>query len=171
MSSGTQFAFRGGSGKNDWRVIDFVPQRCLDSLREMYVLATENEPQVSEFELTDYVNISEWDNGFTTMSQECIAKMLAADPRNSVRMVSGLARSLNITILNDMVFSADLRASDDNIAKKAVLNDNGANGDSNKKRVTDRDKTPESDTAANVLHVQAILERMPLGYSSYDHGR
>ena len=86
----TQFAFRGGSGENDWRVIDFVPQRCVESLREMYVLATENEPQVSEFELTDYVNISEWDNGFTSMSQDCISKMLAADPRNSVRMVSGL---------------------------------------------------------------------------------
>ena len=61
-----------------------------------------------------------------------------------------------------MVFSADLRASDDNIAKKIVLNDNEANGSSNKQQLTDREKTHESDTAANVLHVQAILERMPL---------
>ena len=158
----TQFAFRGGSGENDWRVIDFVPQRCVQSLREMYVLATENEPQVSEFELTDYVNISEWDDGFTSMSQDCISKMLATDPRNTVRLVSGLARALNITILNDMGFTPHMRASDDNIAKRVVLNDNNANGKSNKQMVGDGEENEKSETAENVLHVQAILERMPL---------
>lgn len=158
----TQFAFRGGSGENDWRVIDFVPQRCLESLRQMYVLACENEPSVGEFVLTDYVNISEWDNGFTAISQDEVNAILASDPSNAVRLVSGLASALDADILSGIEFDASLTTGDNNVAKNVVVNDNDANGDSAKKRVADSNEKQKSDTAANVKHVQAILERVPL---------
>ncbi|AOV61979.1 type II restriction-modification system restriction subunit [Synechococcus phage S-CAM7] len=159
----TQFAFRGGSGDNDWRVIDFAPQRCLESLREMYVLACENAPTISEFELLDYVNVTEWDRGFETLTQEQVENILGSDPAGSVRLISGLTTALNVELLAGMGFNANLTPVDSNIAKQVVVNDNEANG----KGALSRTSTPEEKEKAEslrreVMHVQAILERIPL---------
>ena len=71
----TQFAFRGGSGEHNWKVIDFCPQRCLEALREIYTVACENSPQIGENKFNDYVAISEWSNGFTQLSDERVYGM------------------------------------------------------------------------------------------------
>ena len=88
----TQFAFRGGSGEHNWKVIDFCPQRCLEALREIYTVACENSPQIAEYKFTDYIAISEWFNGFTQVSDERVHEVLGGDPGNAIRCQHSLVR-------------------------------------------------------------------------------
>ena len=105
----TQFAFRGGSADHDWQVIDFCPQRCLESLRQTYIAACDTSAAVAEFDFTDYVAITEWTNGFTTLSNEQVNEILAADVGNAIRLVSGLVSSMNYKNLRALDFNLDLK--------------------------------------------------------------
>ena len=160
----TQFAFRGGSADHDWQVIDFCPQRCLESLRQTYIAACDTSAAVAEFDFTDYVAITEWTNGFTTLSNEQVNEILAADVGNAIRLVSGLVSSMNYKNLRALDFNLDLKPVGNNIAKTIQLNDNDANGKSNKNRVTDNNspKSPKDEIYQKIETIQAILERVPL---------
>ena len=68
----TQFAFRGGSGENDWNVVDFSTQLCLESLRKAYILAEQNNSQLSSSSFVDFVAISEWQDRFERLSEDKI---------------------------------------------------------------------------------------------------
>jgi len=158
----TQFAFRGGSSDNDWRVIDFVPQRCLESLRTTFVASCDTSPEVSEYDLLDYVNVSEWSDGFTTLTQDQVYEILSEDVGNSVRLVSGIVSSLDFGKLRDFDFNLDLDPSGDRKAKTIVLNDNNGNGKTNKKRISETNKSEKDDIYQKIDTIQAILERFPL---------
>ena len=158
----TQFAFRGGSSDNDWNVIDFCPQRCLESLRQTYVTACEESPQVAEYEFTDYVAISEWSNGFTTLTTEEINEILSADVGNAIRLVSALATSINFNKLRDLEFNLNLQPVGSNVTKSVQLNDNNANGKSNKKMVSELTKSERDEIYQKIDTIQSILERIPL---------
>ena len=158
----TQFAFRGGSSENDWTVIDFVPERCLESLRQTFVASCDTSPAVAEYDLLDYVCVSEWSNGFTTLNQEQVNEILAADVGNAIRLVSGLASSLNYDNLRDIDFNLDIEPVGSNIAKRIILNSNNANGKTNKKRVDEITKEERDEIYQKIATIQAILERIPL---------
>ena len=158
----TQFAFRGGSGDHNWKVIDFCPQRCLESLRQTYVAACDTSPEVAEYDYTDYVSITEWDEGFSTLSTEQINEILAADVGNAIRLVSGLATTMNFDNLRDLDFNLNIQPVGSNVAKSITLNDNNANGKTNKKRVNELTKSEKDEIFQKIATIQAILERVPL---------
>ena len=157
----TQFAFRGGSGEHDWQVIDFCPQRCLESLRQTYVAACDTSPEVAKYNFTDYVCITEWEDGFTELSADQVNEILAADVGNAIRLVSSLVSTLDYGKLRDLDFNLDLKPTGDNVTKRVQLNDNGANGNSNWTcaRLTRREK---DEIYVKIDTVQSILERIPL---------
>ena len=158
----TQFAFRGGSSDNDWNVIDFVPQRCLESLRQTFVATCDTTPEVSEYELTDFIVISEWSEGFTTLSTDRVNEILSADVGNAIRLVSGLASSLNFNKLRDLDFNLELEPCGNNVTKSVVLNDNNGNGKTNKVRVNELNKSERDELYQKIDTIQSILERIPL---------
>ncbi len=158
----TQFAFRGGSSDHDWNVIDFVPQRCLESLRQTFVATCDTTPEVSEYELTDFIVVSEWSDGFTTLSTDRVNEILSADVGNAIRLVSGLASSLNFNKLRDLDFNLELEPCGNNVTKSVVLNDNNGNGKTNKVRVNELNKSEKDEIYQKIDTIQSILERIPL---------
>ena len=162
MEFWTQFAFRGGSGEHNWRVIDFCPQRCLESLRQSYAAACESNPELTQFTYTDFAAISEWNEGYTTLNQDQVVEVLAADVGNTINLVSGIADRLNFSNLEKLEFDTDLKASYGNVAKSVLLNDNNANGKTNKKKENQSEKSEKSVLYSRQETIKAILERVPL---------
>ncbi len=158
----TQFAFRGGSGNHDWKVIDFCPQRCLESLRQTFVAACDTSPEVAEYDFTDYIAITEWNEGFSTLSAEQVNEILAADVGNAIRLISGLVTTMNFDNLRDLDFNLNIQPVGSNLAKSITLNDNNANGKTNKKRVNELTKSEKDEIFQKITTIQAILERVPL---------
>ena len=158
----TQFAFRGGSGDHDWQVIDFCPQRCLESLRQSYVAACESSPELTQFTYTDFAAISEWNEGYTTLSAEEVNEILAADVGNAIRLVSGLTSSMNFNNLRDLNFTLHLKPSCSDIVKSIQLNDNNANGKTNRQRIGELKKSDKDEMHQKIETIKAILERVPL---------
>jgi len=157
----TQFAFRGGSGDHDWQVIDFCPQRCLESLRSAYTSACELSPHIQDYEFTDYVSIIEWNGGFNELSADRVIEILAADVGNAVRLISGV--SIDLEKLNELDFGLELQASSsDSKVKEEIVNDNGANGKSNKKLLSQVDKDIEKTCCKNYTTVKEILKRVSI---------
>ncbi len=158
----TQFAFRGGSSDRDWQVIDFCPQRCLESLRETYVSACHTSPEVAEYDFTDFVSITEWSEEFTELTPDQVNQILAADVGNAIRLLSGLAATLDFDKLRDLDFKLNLKPSGSNVAKSVELNDNNANGKTNKKRQGKLTKSESDEIYDKIDTIQSILERIPL---------
>lgn len=158
----TQFAFRAGSSDKDWNVIDFVPQRCLESLRQTFVATCDTTTEVSEYELTDFIVVSEWSDGFTTLSTDRVNEILSADVGNAIRLVSGLSSSLNFDKLRDLDFNLELEPSGSKVAKTIQLNDNNGNGKTNKKRLNELNKSEKDEIYQKIDTIQSILERIPL---------
>ena len=158
----TQFAFRGGSSDRDWQVIDFCPQRCLESLRQTYVAACDTSPEVAEYDFTDFVSITEWCEEFTELTPDQVNEILAADVGNAIRLVSGLATTLDFDKLRDLDFNLNLKPSGGNVAKTVELNNNNANGKTNKKRQGELTKSEKDEIYDKIDTIQSILERIPL---------
>jgi hypothetical protein len=158
----TQFAFRGGSSDRDWQVIDFCPQRCLESLRQTYVAACDTSPEVAEYDFTDFVSITEWCEEFTELTPDQVNEILAADVGNAIRLVSGLATTLDFDKLRDLDFNLNLQPSGSNVAKTVELNNNNANGKTNKKRQGELTKSEKDEIYDKIDTIQSILERIPL---------
>ena len=158
----TQFAFRGGSSDRDWMVIDFCPQRCLESLRQTYVAACDTSPEVAEYDFTDFVSITEWVGEFTELNADRVNEILAADVGNAIRLVSGLVTNLDFDKLRDLDFNLSLDPSGSNFAKTVQLNDNNANGKTNKKREGELTKSEKDEIYGKIDTIQSILQRIPL---------
>jgi len=161
----SQFAFRGGSSDENWVVIDFCPERCLQSLRKLYLSACDSDPSIAEYEFTEFfAAITEWIQGYETMTSERIAEILASDVESSRNLISRFVSSLDFDKLREFDIDLDLDPSNQKNTKSEVINSNGANGKSNKTRVNANPKEKEFDTIFDkkVKTVEAILERVPL---------
>jgi len=161
----SQFAFRGGSSDENWVVIDFCPERCLQSLRKLYLAACDNDPSIAEYEFSEFfAAIAEWIRGYDTMTSEKIAEILASDVEGSRNLISRFVSSLDFDKLREFDIDLDLDPSNQKNTKFEVINSNGANGKSNKTRVNANPKEKEFDTVFDkkVKTVEAILERVPL---------
>ena len=157
-----QFAFRGGSGDHNWKVIDFCPQRCLEALREIYTVACEKSSEIAEFEFTEGFNINQWSKGYTQVSEERVYEILSADVGNAIRHISGLTSNLNFDKLRELDFNLNLKPVGSKVAKSVELNDNNANGKGNKKQVNKMTKSEKDEIYNKIDTIQAILERIPL---------
>lgn len=158
----TQFAFRGGSSDRDWMVIDFCPQRCLESLRQTYVAACDTSPEVAEYDFTDFVSIIEWSEEFTELSADRVNEILSADVGNAIRLVSGLVTTLDFKKLRDLDIKLILKPADGNIIKSVQVNDNGGNGKGNKNRQGESTNGEKDDIYYKIDTIQSILERISL---------
>ena len=161
-----QFAFRGGSSKKNWTVIDFCPRRCLQTLREIYLSSCDNDPSISEYEFSDYfAAILEYSDGYTEMSPKRLAEILSSnDVENSRRIMSRVAYSMDFDKLKDFVMELDLTPSNQKTFKSEVISDADVNGKSNKKIVNCESKKRDFDVNLNkkIKTVETILERIPL---------
>lgn len=157
-----QFAFRGGSGDHNWKVIDFCPQRCLEALREIYTVACEKSQEIAEYKFTEVFPINEWFKGYTQVSEERVYDLLSADVGNAIRHISGLTSNLNFDKLRELDFNLNLKPVGSNVIKRVQLNDNNANGKSNKKMVSKLTKSEKDDIYQKIDTIQSILERIAL---------
>lgn len=161
----SQFAFRGGSSDENWVVIDFCPERCLQSLRKLYLSACDNDPSIAEYEFTEMFGaITEWIDGYQTMTSERIAEILASDVESSRNLISKIVSSMDFEKLQEFDIDLELNPSNDQSTKSEVINSNGANGKSNKTRVNTNSNEKELQVVIDkkVKTVEAILERVPL---------
>jgi superfamily II DNA or RNA helicase len=159
----TQFAFRGGSSDRDWDVIDFCPQRCLKTLREIFIAACENNPMIAEYIMLDFIPIIEWSNGFVIMTQEQVASILASDVTNTISLISNIVNSMDMDKLANCQFNLSLLSKEKNNGSKREVNDNGANGKGNIQR--DGESSEKQDNSLVLTKketILAILERVPL---------
>ncbi len=101
-----QFAFRGGSGKHNWKVIDFSPRRALRSLTDSYIVACEENNNLTEYNIVDFVNVLEWEDGFTQLSQDKINDVLSVYAgEDAPRSFVNLAVSVSEDDLEEYDFS------------------------------------------------------------------
>ena len=156
----TQFAFRAGSGDHNWRVIDFVPTRALESLRETFVLAADLNPVLSEYDFTDFVPIYEWDAGFEDVSIDRVNDILAADPGSAVRLMTGGTEGMNLQALLSVDFD-NFQDYDAEVTKQVLLNDEANNGDNAKKRVSDFTPAEQTELQQKIKTVQYYLSLVP----------
>ena len=159
----TQFAFRGGSSNQDWDVIDMVPQRCVHSLRHAYLSACELNPAVKDYELLDYVSVTEWNNGFKELNYDDICQILSADVSNTPKLISTIP--LDVTKLANVKFEEFIKPMGKELTKAYTINDNGANGKSNlKANIENKFSTQHerTDVVKKVETIKACLERFSI---------
>lgn len=158
----TQFAFRGGSGDNDWSVIDFCPQRCLESLYQYYVTSCERNAEIRQRSLIEFIPIFEFDNGYKTLSHDDICNILAADATSSTRLISGILTHIDMQKLAQMNIDLKLKSSKPK-SKKDVANNNNANGKSNEIFSSEKEKTMSEDELLQKYNtLLAITDSIPL---------
>ena len=157
----TQFAFRGGSGNKDWDVVDFCPQRSLESLIQYYVTSSERNPALLDYNLVDFVPIYEFDNGFRELSQEEISSIVASDANASVRIVSSILSSLDYNKLKNFEINIDLDSSSTDRSKSVTVNDNNTNGKSNKVKLSSNNKG-DKELLLKFKTLKSITDSIPL---------
>jgi len=159
----TQFAFRGGSSKKDWDVIDMVPQRCIQSLRHSYLSSCELNPVVKEYELLDYVPITEWCNGFKELNYDDVCEILSVDVGSTSKLISTIP--LDVTKLSNIEFDDFIKPMGKDLAKAYSINDNGSNGKSNLKATIDNKFSTQhqkTDAIKKAETIKACLERFTM---------
>ena len=160
MNFWSQFAFRGGSSDRDWDVIDFCPKRCLTSLRKAFAAACDNDPRLVDYVMQEFASITEWAESFSEMTQEQLVEILSSDVEDSVRFLSSIVSSLNLEDLKNFELGLDFTASKTKVSKK-VVNDNPANGKSNKQMIflddLEREGSDE-ETGKKLETIKAIVE-------------
>ena len=158
----TQFAFRGGSGDNDWVVIDFSTQLCLESLRKAYILAEQNNSQLSSKSFVDFVAVSEWCDGFVELSVDKINEIFSADVGDTVNLMSSISNKINQQKLNDLEFNLSLKPSKPDTSKFVEVNDNEGNNKSNVKIEKISSCVEKNKLNEKLKTIKAVLECVPL---------
>ena len=130
-----QLTFRGGSGEHDWDVVDFAPRRALKCLQDTLILAKAENPELLDYEMTDFTNIFEWDDKFNQLSQDNVFDILAVDVKEDVQgSFKNLSKSIPDNRLNkENLDSIDLTS--DKKPQSTTVNDNDTNDKSAKKIV------------------------------------
>jgi hypothetical protein len=132
----TQFAFRGGSGEHDWWVIDFAGKRCLKAIHTAYQMACDSNPELSEYEVTNFTNIFEWQDGFSEINQEAFESALSADIDTSISSMGSIVHSMDLSDV-EFDFSASIfsnHSAVSKVIKDVVIGDSGGNNDSARTR-------------------------------------
>ena len=163
----TQFAFRGGSGDKDWDVIDFCPQRSLESLMQYYATSSERNPELRNYNIVDFVPIFDYTDGERILTQDEISQIIASDATSSIRLMTGFLTSLDREKLKEFSMDLELKSSRRDVAKTAKVNDNDMNGKGNKVLVGGNTKDNVSKELVKLEKkkretLKSIMESVPL---------
>jgi hypothetical protein len=166
----TQMIFRGGSRLNaetneclDWLVVDFCPDRCIRAIKTYYAFTTENNPELAEYDVLNFISLFDHDTGFSTpLSQDYVDSLLVVNP-------SGIRKILTNTYINQsklMEMSFDdikYRSFESKkISFEKVINTNGANGKSALSRISKQDrKDAENELQKKYQTILNLLNRFP----------
>jgi hypothetical protein len=135
----------------------------VQSLRHAYLSACELNPAVKDYELLDYVSVTEWNNGFKELNYDDICQILSVDVGNTTKLISTIP--LDVTKLANMKFEDFIKPMGKDLAKAYSINDNGANGKSNlKANIENKFSTQHerSDVVKKVETIKACLERFSI---------
>ena len=157
-----QTSFRGGSGKHHWDVVDFAPKRALKSLQDSLTLAKVENPELLDYEITDFTNVFEWDENFKQLSQDRLIQLL--DVKGDVQgSFKNLSRSISDERLNQEDFNTVDLVSDKK-PQSSIVNDNDTNDESAKKILEGfGDKKPtQKEKKKNRKKLEQILNSIPL---------
>ena len=164
----TQFAFRGGSTKrNSWDVIDFCPERCFTTIRNMYFTACDlnHELTESEYELLDLVPIFEYFSDFEEVTPERLNEILSNDVDSAISLISGIVSQLDFLKLGDIEFDSFQKSAKLSSWSSFTVNENNANAKSNKKLTSSSKFSThydKSEIAQKTETIQAYMERIGL---------
>lgn len=160
----TQLSFRGGSGDHDWDVVDFAPRRELKSLQDSLTLAKVENPELLDYEITDFTNVFEWDDKFIQLSQDKVFDILSIDVKDDVQgSFKNLSRSISDDRLTEENFNTVDLASDKK-PQSNIVNDNDTNDESAKKLVEGfgEKKLTKKEKNVNRRKLEQILKSIPL---------
>ena len=159
-----QFAFRGGSGKHDWWMIDFSGKRALKAINTAFQLACDSNPALREYHEVDFMNLQDWTNGFRKLTKEEFDSILSTDIDSTMSAMESLESILN---LDDVEFNynvttfATINASS-KVLKTAVAGDESMNNEGAYKAEVETAKKSEDPNALKKKVVKAILKSIPL---------
>ena len=128
----TQFAFRGGSGKHDWWVIDFNGKRALKAMNTAFQLACDNNPELRNYHEVQFMDLNGYEDGFRDITQEEFDSILSTDIDSTMSTMESLESILN---LDDVDFNYNISTfATDNVSsrvlKTAVVGDESMNSES-----------------------------------------
>ena len=128
----TQFAFRGGSGKHDWWVIDFNGKRALKAMNTAFQLACDNNPELRNYHEVQFMDLNGYEDGFRDITQEEFDSILSTDIDSTMSTMESLESILNLDDVdfnyNISTFATDNASS--RVLKTAVVGDESMNSES-----------------------------------------
>ena len=157
-----QGASRGGSGDHDYRVIEFSPQKCLESLRLSYSIACDSNPELVNYKAIDFVSVSEWVQGFSEMTQDQINQITACDIADTRSLIASAVYHIDMEKLNEFDLDLVLKSSTSDIAKSVEVNDNDSNGKTNLKKEGKSPSIQNKELGRKKESIKSILEAIPL---------
>ena len=157
-----QGASRGGSGDHDYRVIEFSPQKCLESLRLSYSIACDSNPELVNYKAIDFVSVSEWVQGFSEMTQDQINQITACDIADTRSLIASAVYHIDMEKLNKFDLDLELKSSTSDIAKSVEVNDNDSNGKTNLKKEGKSPSIQNKELGRKKESIKSILEAIPL---------
>ena len=162
----TQLSFRGGSGDHDWDVVDFAPRRALNCLQDSLILAKAENSELEDIQITDFINVFEWDECLNKLSQEKVFDVLSVDFKDEgSQSFKNLGRYVSLERLNDEDLS-NVHTYPESSASRTdydVVNDNDTNDESAVTRIYDKDKElTKKEKNDNKKKLEEILTTIPL---------
>lgn len=159
----TQFAFRGGSGTEDWIVVDFSTKICLETLRRDFALAQLKNPELSTRNFIDFVNVSEWtEQGFVELTHKKICSIFKKDVGDTRNLMSSVGRKIDRDKLSKLDFDIRLNPSMKDKLRKIEVKGKDANNKSNVVITGNQSPSIDDDLSAKGNTIDAILESIPL---------
>ena len=164
-----QFAFRGGSTKEkSWTVIDFAPQRAVQSILEMVTVTAnvskEVDPKSALESFLDFADIFEFNNGFDSISYETILNMASSDVSSAKAVINSAVAAIRVGENFEMMqwlFNGKDRI-ENLVQVREQINANGTNGRGN--RVVDREgrsgESTSKDLAILLEQVKAAVQKV-----------
>jgi len=158
-----QFAFRGGSGDKDWNLLDFCPERAIQSLSFAFDQACDANPSLAEYELLDFVGIFPWLNGFNKMTENQINDLLSSNVENTIDKMNGFVNFMDKSVLASIECGTNLKSLGNSFGRDPYsVNSNGTNSDGNKKRVNPINSSNDKKDNTTEIQVREYLKRIPL---------
>lgn len=155
-----QFAFRGGSGEKDWSLFDFCPERALAAFQAIFNQACDYNPNLAEYEYTNFIDINSWINGFKQLSSEEIYDILAQNVKNTIDIAASFVNRMDATILQEIACSTNFKSNNAEL-DQIIVNSNDTNSDGNKKRITEVSKSEKEDQNTKEQIIE-YMKRVPL---------
>ena len=159
-----QFAFRGGSGKHDWWMIDFSGKRALKAINTAFQLACDSNPALREYHEKDFMNLKDWSAGFRELTKEEFDSILSTDIDSTMSAMASLESILN---LDDVDFNYNITTfATDNVSSKVlksvVVGDESMNNEGAYVAEVETAKKSEDPNTTKKKDVRAILKSIPL---------